>query len=70
MHDSRPRPLTRALLLLALLCGGCTGQLVDALAQRQVASCVWWSGPFGRGVTATGGVPLATCLQVPCMLPR
>ena len=57
------------LLLLALLLAGCHGALVDALEQRQVASCVWWSGPFGRGVTATGGVPLATCLHVPCMMP-
>lgn len=57
----------RWLLLLALLlCTGCHGQLVDALEQRQVASCVWFSTPFGHGVTATGGVPLATCLSVPC----
>lgn len=64
--------LSVGVLLLALLCTGCHGALVDALEQRQVASCVWWSGPFGRGVTATGGVPLATCLSVqcPCQLGR
>lgn len=57
----------RLCLVLALLCAGCTGQLVDALEQRQVQSCIWWRGPLqGHGVTATGGVPLATCLSVPC----
>lgn len=55
------------LLLLALLCGGCTGQLVAVLEQRQIASCIWWAGPLhGRGVTATGGATLAQCLAVPC----
>jgi hypothetical protein len=54
------------LLCLVLLCGGCTGALVQALEEREVASCLWWSTPFGRGVTSTGGVPLATCLAVPC----
>lgn len=58
----------RALVFLCLLLTGCTSQLVDALEERQVASCIWWSGALtgARGVTATGGVPLATCLSVPC----
>lgn len=57
----------RLCLVLALLCVGCTGWLVDGLEQRQVQSCVWFTGPLGgHGVTATGGVPLATCLAVPC----
>jgi hypothetical protein len=55
-----------ALLLLALLVGGCTGSLVGALEERQVASCLYWSTPFGRGVTSTGGVPLERCLSEPC----
>jgi hypothetical protein len=54
------------LVLLALLVGGCTGPIVQALEERQAASCLWWSTPFGRGVTSTGGVPLAQCLAVPC----
>lgn len=54
-------------LVLVLLCAGCHGALVDALEQRQVQSCVWFTGPLGgHGVTATGGVPLGTCLAVPC----
>jgi hypothetical protein len=60
----------RALLLLALLCGGCHGQLIQALEQRHVSSCIWWSTPWGgKGVTATGGQSLAECLHVPCMRP-
>lgn len=55
------------LVLLALVCAGCTGWLVEGLEQRDIASCVWWTGPLGgHGVTATGGVPLQTCLNVPC----
>lgn len=54
------------LLLLALLLAGCHGALVDALEQRQVASCVWFSTPFARGVSSTGGQPLSACLSVPC----
>jgi hypothetical protein len=59
------------LLLLCLLLGGCTGALVRALEERQVASCIWWHSQFGtvRGVTATGGVPVAQCLAVPSQLP-
>ena len=55
-------------LLLTLSLSGCTGWLVEGLEQRQVQSCVWFAGPLGggHGVTATGGVPLATCLAVPC----
>jgi hypothetical protein len=56
----------RLMLLLALLLGGCHGQLVQALEERQAASCLWWRSPFGSGVTATGGVPLERCLAVPC----
>lgn len=58
----------RVLLLLALLLSGCTGQLVEVLEARQVASCVWWQGALTgtHGVTATGGTPLAQCLAVPC----
>lgn len=56
------------LVLLALLSSGCHGQLVAALEERQVQSCVWWSNPFGRGVTSTGGLPLQTCLAQPCHL--
>jgi hypothetical protein len=54
------------LVLALLLCGGCTGALVQALEERQAASCLYWSTPFGRGVTSTGGVPLERCLSVPC----
>lgn len=54
------------LLLLVLLASGCTGQLVAALEQRELASCVWWTTPFARGVSATGGQKLSDCLQVPC----
>ena len=57
------------LALLALLLTGCHGHLIDALNERHAASCVWWeTRPFGaaRGVTATGGVPIAACLAVPC----
>ena len=50
------------LLAMLLLCVGCHGQLIEALNQRQVASCVWWNSPFGRGVSATGGMPLQACL--------
>jgi len=59
----------RVLLVGLLLLTGCTGRLVEALNERQIASCVWWeSRPFSgvRGVTATGGADLATCLAVPC----
>lgn len=41
---------------------GCTGQLVQALEARQARSCIWFTGPFARGVTATGGVDVQTCL--------
>lgn len=52
-------------MLLALLCGGCAGHLIDAFEARQVHSCIWWHDPFGtsRGVTATGGVPIQACLE-------
>lgn len=66
--------MTGLLLLTCLLCTSCTGALVDALEQRQVQSCLFFAGPLGGGygVTATGGVPLATCLavQCPCALGR
>lgn len=62
------------LLLACLACMGCTGWLIEGLEQRQVQSCIYWSGALtgGHGVTATGGVPLATCLSVqcPCALGR
>ena len=60
----------RLVLLLAVLLTGCHAPLIATLERRQVASCVWWSGPFGfgRGVSATGGMPLAECLKVPCQL--
>jgi hypothetical protein len=57
------------LLALCLLLAGCHGQLIDALQERQIHSCVWWeTQPFksARGVTATGGVDITTCLAVPC----
>lgn len=57
-------------VLLALLLTGCHGQLVAALEERQVASCIWYSSPFGHGVTATGTATLAQCLAVPCQLGR
>ena len=55
-------------LVLALLCAGCTGVLIDALEQRHVASCVWWNSAItgARSVSATGGADLAVCLAVPC----
>ena len=52
-----------AVLLLALLGTGCTGTLVDRLNERHVRSCIWWSGLGARGVSATGGADLATCLD-------
>jgi hypothetical protein len=60
----------RLVCLLAVLLTGCHGQVIDALEQRQVQSCVWWTTPIlgTRGVSATGGLPLATCLAVPCQL--
>jgi len=57
------------LLLVCLLLSGCHGQLIDALNERNVHSCVWWeTQPFksARGITATGGASLETCLAVPC----
>jgi pantoate kinase len=64
----------KALLLLCLCLTGCTGWLVDSLEQRQMQSCWWIRGPLGGGygVTATGGVSVATCLSVqcPCSLAR
>lgn len=64
-------PRTGALryaVLVALLTGGCTGALVDALDKRDVSSCIWWQGALTgtHGVTATGNTPLAQCLAVPC----
>lgn len=56
----------RVLLVLCLLLGGCHGTLVKTLEQRQIASCIYWSSPFGHGVTSTGGVPLSACLSVAC----
>ena len=61
----------RGLCVLLLLLTGCTGALIDALNERQAASCIWWStGPLGfsRGVTATGGVDIRECIAVPCQL--
>ena len=59
-------------VLALLLCNGCTGQVIEALEQRQMTSCVWWKGPLGysHGVTATGGATLAQCLAVPCQMAR
>lgn len=56
-------------VLLALLLAGCHGALVSALNERRVTSCVYWSNPLTgiRGVSATGGMDLQTCLAVPCM---
>ena len=52
------------LLLVLLCCAGCHGQLVHALEERHIASCIWWHGPLGssRGVTATGGMDVRACL--------
>ena len=51
-------------VVLLLLLTGCHGQLVDALAQRQITSCIWWTTPLGgRGISATGGADLAACLD-------
>ena len=68
-----PHVLVIRLALLALcLCTGCTGALVDALEQRQVASCIWWNSTLtgARSISATGGVDIRECLAVPCMLAR
>lgn len=57
------------LLVVAILLGGCHGAMIDAMQERQIASCWWWRGPLGgHGVTATGGIDIRTCLQVPCQL--
>lgn len=54
--------------LVVCLCMGCTGWLIDALEERNVASCVWWNSAItgARSVSATGGATLAECLAVPC----
>lgn len=57
------------LLLGCLLLAGCAGQVIDSFNARHITSCIWWeSRPLSgaRGVTATGGADLATCLAVPC----
>jgi len=59
--------------VLAVLClalAGCTANGIDltaALQQREVTSCLWYSGaatPYASviGVTATGGATLEQCL--------
>lgn len=48
--------------MVALVLTGCHGALVQALEQRHLQSCVWWSNPLARGVTATGGVDVRECL--------
>lgn len=60
----------RVLLLLCVVLGGCTGALVQALEERQAASCVYWRTPWASGVTSTAGTPIERCLAVPCMMPR
>ena len=62
----------KVLLLLTVFCTGCHGQLVAALEDRQVQSCIYWHGGLlsGHGVTATGGVPLSLCLAQPCQMGR
>lgn len=53
------------LLLVCLLLTSCHGALIDALETRHAQSCVYWRGIFQqvKGVTSTGGVPLAQCLE-------
>lgn len=63
--------------VLAFLLVGCASfhSFVDALNERQIASCLELSGQvsggFGaaasgqyRGITATGGVPIEVCQKV------
>ena len=57
-------------LSLSLMLSGCTGLagLAQTLNDRQVISCLWYSGAAGpwaqvRGVTATGGALLDGCLK-------
>ena len=54
--------MLRLVCLLTLVLSGCHGPLVAALEERHVQSCVWSSLPWGRAVTATGGVDVQTCL--------
>ncbi len=65
--------VTQRLILLLCLCilyTGCTSfaSLGDTLNERQVQSCVYTQGAAGlfvqvRSVSATGGIPLETCLR-------
>jgi hypothetical protein len=60
--------MIRLVLLALLLLSGCTGVLIDRLEQHHVASCVFWNSTITglRAVSATGGVPIEVCLNVPC----
>jgi hypothetical protein len=58
-----------ALLLVCLLLAGCHGVLIDSLQERGIQSCVFWeTQPFksAHGITATGGIPIETCLAIQC----
>ena len=61
-------------LLLLLLLSSCVSlaSLAETMNERQIKSCVYWSGFVGgaltgvqaqvKGVTSTGGVPFDTCV--------
>lgn len=56
--------------LLTLLLSGCTSYqaMLDGLNERNVSSCLWFSGNVGpyaglRAVTATGQADLTKCMQ-------
>lgn len=65
--------MTMRLLLLLSVCSLCVGcasftSLGATLNERHVQSCVYTQGGYGlfaqvRVVSATGGVPLDTCLR-------
>ena len=57
-----------------LVLSGCASMasLASTMNERQIQSCVYWAGFVGgalsgghaqvKGITATGGVPLTTCI--------
>jgi len=58
-------------MLLAGLLGGCVSveHLADTMNNRNISSCITFSGAYGvfvgiHGVTATGGATIAECLAL------
>lgn len=63
------KSLSLCLFLLCLTgCASSVASLAETLNQRNVQSCLWYQGSAGpyahiQGVTATGGLPVAQCLE-------